>query len=72
MYDVITANISRNILLEDIPTYAKVLKRHGWLFISGFYQHDIPLLKTVSEEVGLTFQHTTEMGEWVAVAFCDL
>src|SRR5690554_1541854 len=72
MYDVVTANISRNILLEDIPTYAKVLKRHGWLFISGFYQHDIPLLKTVAEEVGLTFQHTTEMGEWVAVAFCDL
>src|SRR5690606_39241473 len=40
-YDVIIANINRNILLEDIPHYSKSLNKDGVLLLSGFYKDDI-------------------------------
>ena len=40
-YDVILANINRNILLQDIPTYALCLHKEGLLFVSGFYVEDM-------------------------------
>ena len=43
-YDIIIANINRNILLQDIATYAKCLNANGSLFLSGFYEDDIPLI----------------------------
>ena len=43
-YDVLLANINRNILLQDIPTYSRSLKNGGLLFVSGFYVEDMPML----------------------------
>lgn len=66
-FDAIFANISRNILLQDIPAYAKVLNPGGKLVMSGFYKEDIPVILEKSEQNGLTFRHFSEKDNWVAV-----
>ncbi len=68
-YDIIFANINRNILLHDMPSYTGVLNRGGQLIMSGFYQEDIPAIREKAEEVGLTYCHCSEMDQWVAVSF---
>lgn len=69
-YDVILANINRNILLQDIPNYTKVLNKNGWLILSGFYKEDIPSIRAAGEAQGVTYQHFSEIDQWVAVTFC--
>lgn len=59
-FDVIFANINRNILLEDIHAYAPALKPGGSLFMSGFYKNDIPLIEAESNKNGLTLQTVSE------------
>ena len=54
-YDVILANIHRNILLEDMPTYVRSLRHGGRLLMSGFYEADIPALQERAATLGLTF-----------------
>lgn len=66
-FDVILANINRNILLQDIPHYAKILKPNGKLILSGFYKEDIPVICQKCEENSLKFSHFTEIDRWVAV-----
>jgi ribosomal protein L11 methyltransferase len=68
-FDVILANINRNILLRDIPLYDKVLNRGGQIIMSGFYREDIPAIRTKGEEEGWTYLRFTEMDQWVAVTF---
>ncbi len=68
-YDVIIANINRNILLSDIPTYAKCLKVKGILFLSGFYEEDIPMINSKCEEVALKFEKNLKNNNWVAVKY---
>ena len=53
IFDVILANINRNILLEDMPRYHDVMARGGVLILSGFYEEDAPLLLKKAEAMGL-------------------
>lgn len=68
-FDVILANINRNILLNDIATYASVLNPQGVLYMSGFYVEDIPAIREECEKHGLTFVHNSEDTNWTAVKF---
>ncbi|VAW10126.1 Ribosomal protein L11 methyltransferase [hydrothermal vent metagenome] len=68
-YDVIIANINRNILLADIPTYAKCLYENGVLFMSGFYKEDIPLISSKCNGAALKFEKNIEKNNWVAVKY---
>lgn len=68
-YEVIIANINRNILLQDIATYANCLKNDGILLLSGFYTEDIPLISEKCNEYGLYFQENYERNNWVACKF---
>ena len=68
-YDIILANINRNILLEDIPAYTSVMDRGGMLFLSGFYKEDIPLISSKCDEMGLKFEKNLEKNNWVAVKY---
>lgn len=68
-YDIIIANINRNILLEDIPAYVKCLKKGGIMFLSGFYVQDIPQITERCTEVGLKFEKNLEKNNWVAVKY---
>lgn len=69
-YDVILANINRNILLQDMETYVKVLKSEGLLVMSGFYKEDIAIIRETGELLGMTYLHFSEIDRWVAVTFC--
>ncbi len=68
-YDLIIANINRNILLADIPRYANCLNPNGILLLSGFYVEDIPLITAKCEEVALRFEKRLEKNNWVAVKY---
>ncbi|MDR1811007.1 MAG: 50S ribosomal protein L11 methyltransferase [Prevotella sp.] len=66
-FDVILANINRNILLNDIPKYTSVLNAGGELYLSGFYTEDIPAIRQAAEQCGLHFCHYVEKDNWAAV-----
>ena len=68
-YDVIIANINRNILITDVPKYVKCLKANGVLFLSGFYTQDIPMITAKCAEVSLKFEKNLEKNNWVAVKY---
>jgi ribosomal protein L11 methyltransferase len=68
-YDVIIANINRNILLADIPVYANALNENGTLFLSGFYTEDIDVISEKCLEVALKFEKNLEKNNWVAVKY---
>ena len=66
-FDVILANINRNILLADMQAYVSCLKPNGELYLSGFYVQDIPILETKANELGLKLEHFKEKNNWAAV-----
>ena len=68
-YDVIIANINRNILLNDMKTYASCLSKGGLLFLSGFYTEDIPFIDESCQENGLKLQSKHEKDNWVALKY---
>lgn len=68
-YDVVLANINRNILLHDMAAYVRVLCQGGSLLMSGFYEHDIPKIRACAEGLGLTFDRNIVRNDWTAVRF---
>lgn len=70
-YDTIIANINRNILLEDMNTYVNCLKKGGMLFLSGFYEEDLPLIKDCCNKLGLTFVKNKIKNNWIAAKFVN-
>ena len=70
-YDVIIANINRNILLQDMQTYASCLNKNGILFLSGFYNDDIPMIQEACEKQLLKFQEKLERNNWVSLKFLN-
>lgn len=71
-YDVIIANINRNILLNDIPTYVKHLNPNGIVLLSGFYTEDIPLIDDCCQKNGLTVDKKREKNNWVGMKYVNL
>jgi ribosomal protein L11 methyltransferase len=63
-YDVILANINRNILLRDMNLYRAVLKDGGKILFSGFYEQDVIELEKVATPLGLKIQNKRLMNEW--------
>ena len=70
-YDSIIANINRNILLADISEYAKCLNENGSLFLSGFYEQDIPIIKAECNKQMLKLTKTLQKGQWVSLKFIN-
>lgn len=68
-YDVIIANINRNILIQDIPVYARCLNKSGRLFLSGFYEKDRIMINEACSKVGLEYQKKLKKGDWVATSY---
>ncbi|OSY87289.1 ribosomal protein L11 methyltransferase [Tenacibaculum holothuriorum] len=68
-YDIIIANINRNILLNDMKTYTSCLNSNGVLLLSGFYTEDIPIINEEVEKYGLSLQKTIERNNWVALRY---
>lgn len=70
-YDVIIANINRNILLQDMETYVSCLNKNGMLFLSGFYNTDIPIIQAECEKYLLKFEEKFERNNWVSLKFIN-
>ena len=68
-YDIILANINRNILLNDMPAYVNVLNDNGYLIMSGFYTEDIPVIREKAELLQLTYQSNKIKDNWTATVF---
>lgn len=68
-FDVIIANINRNILMNDMHRYVKVLNPNGVLYMSGFYTEDIPVLEAEAKKHNLVLKHTANRDNWAGVMF---
>ncbi len=68
-YDVLLANIHRNIILEDLPTYHRSLRHGGHLLLSGFYEADSPAICSAAKELGLTFAGQSQQEGWACLEF---
>ncbi len=68
-FDIILANINRNILIEQSATYASVLSFCGRLLISGFLESDVEMIETTFIDLGLTSVNHTSMGNWQMLEF---
>lgn len=68
-YDVIIANINRNILLMDMEIYTSCLNDKGVLLLSGFYKEDIPTIDAAVAKYGLKLEATIQRNNWVALKY---
>lgn len=66
-FDVIIANINRNILLAQIQNYSKALNPGGEVFLSGFYEEDVPVLLKEAENYSLKLKQKITKNSWVAM-----
>ena len=68
-YDVVIANINRNILLSDMKTYTGCLSKNGILLLSGFYKDDITIIENEVVKHGLVFDKMIQRNSWVALKY---
>jgi len=68
-YDVIFANINRNILLNDIAGYVEHLKTTGFLLMSGFYEADLTIINDKAVSVGLELCSTAVKNNWIVTKY---
>ncbi len=70
-YEVIIANINRNILLADIPAYVACLEKGGTLLLSGFYADDIAAIDSCCRSHGLMQTEQLSRNQWVALKYIN-
>jgi len=72
-FDIILANINRNILLDQMESYAAVLKPEGNIFFSGFYERpDLEMIKAHGADFNLNYVDHKKIDNWVAAKFVKL
>ena len=70
-FDLVIANINRNILLNDMPYYVKTMNKHAHILFSGFYDgKDLEIIKEKAQSLGLTFVNNKVRNQWTAAQFC--
>ncbi len=70
-FDIILANINRNVLLDDMAAYAAVLKPEGWLLLSGFYTEDLPAIEQCTIALGFSLVSYRQKNNWVSAVFTN-
>jgi ribosomal protein L11 methyltransferase len=68
-FEIILANINRNVLLEDTQHYASCLKPQGILLLSGFFKHDFELIDREAQKQGLEFKESIEEHNWLCCCY---
>ena len=66
-FDIILANINKNILKQDLPNYFLCLKKDGHLLLSGFFQADVEELKNLAQAIGFDFIESYLKNEWAVI-----
>lgn len=69
VFDVVMANINRNILLSDMEMFHNVMDKGAHLMLSGFYDTDVPILVERAESLGLTLIDKIQEGDWCSLEF---
>jgi ribosomal protein L11 methyltransferase len=72
LFDVVLANINRNILLNDMTQYVKKLKKDGRLILSGFYRDDAKMIIDAAHKNGMIFENELEKNNWISISFIKL
>ena len=70
-FDVVLANINRNILLRDMHLYVAAMRPKAHIFFSGFYVEDLPSIQAEAERLGLHYQRHLSRNNWVAAEFIN-
>lgn len=68
-FNIILANINRNILVNDMPHYSNSLSSGGILIISGIYKTDLEHVRAAAEQNNFIFQNFKEKNTWIAARF---
>jgi ribosomal protein L11 methyltransferase len=68
-FEIIFANIHKNVIVNDLPVYESVLQSGGKIYLSGFYIHDMPDVKAKTELLGLVETGFQEKNNWVVYSF---
>lgn len=68
-FNIIFANINRNILLRDIAVYSEALEKGGSLLLSGFYKQDLEQIQEKCAGCGLTYVRAQTKNKWTAAVF---
>ena len=68
-FDVVLANINRNILLRDMHYYVEAMSANAHIFFSGFYTEDLPSIQAEAERLGLHYNRFLSRNNWVAAEF---
>lgn len=68
-FDVVLANITRNILVRDLPEYNRHLVKGGILAVSGFLAEDVQFVLNAAYECGLDHLQTDEVSNWISLSF---
>ena len=68
-YDLIIANINRNILLADMQTYRNCLNPDGVLLLSGFYEEDLDAIDGCCAKLGLTLVKKHSRNNWISLKY---
>ncbi len=68
-FDIVLANINRNILLADMPAMTRRMNGGAYLVISGFYAEDAPMLRNKAEELGLDYVSMRSSDNWTMLKF---
>lgn len=66
-FDLIVANINRNVIINDMPVYLKHLKKEGTLIVSGFYEFETPLIRDIVEKYDRTIEEEISENQWTAL-----
>ncbi len=68
-FDIVLANINKNVLLDEIPYYSQLLEEKGHLLLSGFYEEDVEDIKKAAEKNNLSLQKSVSKDKWAALLF---
>jgi len=68
-FDIVLANIHKNVLIDDMPKYKTLLNKGGLLILSGFYDHDLPDIENVAKRLGFVSHKKKIRNRWVAIAY---
>lgn len=67
LFDVVLANINKNVLLEELPDYAKLMSDKAHLFLSGFYKNDVEDILELTRELGFEKMSVSSKRDWTAI-----
>ena len=68
-FDILLANINRNVILKDLGVYGQLAKPKAWLLLSGFREEDVDLVETAAIKAGFAKNKMTKEGDWMSIVY---